>query len=58
LIVFAGSIGKDVPRWETLEEWRRGFHEALIRRKTRLALADEAAAIRTASRDAAASGFE
>ena len=35
LIVFVGSIGKDVPRWETPEEWRRGFYRALIRRMTR-----------------------
>jgi hypothetical protein len=57
LIVSVGSIGKDVPRWETPEEWRRGFHRALIRRKTRLTLAGEVAEIRTAPGGADAFGF-
>jgi hypothetical protein len=35
LIVSDGSIGKDISRWETPEEWRRGFNRALIRRRTR-----------------------
>ena len=38
LIVSDGSIGKDISRWETPEEWRRDFDRALIRRRTRLSL--------------------
>jgi hypothetical protein len=58
LIVSVGFIGKDISRWETPEEGRRGFDRAFIRRRTRLPLGwGSRQKTCSASGDASASGF-